>query len=151
VSKLLPDDASPGEIIAAGYFIEQKDFEVAEAWGIVCRTDARKQFADQLTELGKRIGRPASHIDGIKHALRFWMLSMNDPKLFGAWRGVCAEHKSFGGEVGGISLALLVWAYTDISQPMMRLADHCLQPPPCAWPEQPQPMQEVVFVGADAD
>jgi hypothetical protein len=34
---------------------------------------------------------------------------------------------------------------------MMRLADHCLQPPPCAWPEQPQPMQEVVFVGADAD
>lgn len=86
--RLLSDDAAPGEEAALKYFLRH-DQKIAFAWWFFClfSTDHKSAFSRQIEELAARIGRPVTHVDGIRVALRFWELSMSsDPAFADQWR-----------------------------------------------------------------
>jgi hypothetical protein len=87
-NKLLPADASPGEKAALAYFLRD-DQRIAFAWWFFCLwcADHKPAFSRQLELLAARAGRPVTHVDGVRVALRFWELSMSsDPAFADDWR-----------------------------------------------------------------
>jgi hypothetical protein len=87
--RLLPDDAAPGEEAALVYYLRDDDQKIGLAWWSFCLScaDHKPAFSRQLEQLAARAGRPVTHVDGIRVALRFWELSMaSDPAFAERWR-----------------------------------------------------------------
>lgn len=86
--RFLLNDAAPGEEAALVYFLRD-DQKIAAAWWFFCLwcADHKPAFTRQLEQLAARIGRPVTHVDGIRVALRFWELSRSaDPAFADQWK-----------------------------------------------------------------
>jgi len=128
----LPDDATRGEVAALRHFVEREDsdIKIAAAWRLLCYDpNARAEFSAQMKRLGKRVGRRVTHVDAIHAALRFWMLSMEDPDFAADWRLMMADlasEEDARPEIDGIALAFLMWA-SDSPTAISPLAESWLQ------------------------